>query len=83
MKTSRFDTFTADMQDLGRKCNRAVRSSARSLAALPWPSLLVVSVVLACLLTVVPLALMLFVGFLLLKLLATALFGRRPPQLVE
>ena len=24
-----------------------------------------------------------FIGFLLLKLLATALFGRRPPQIVE
>lgn len=83
MKTTRFQSFVADMEDLGRKCNRAVRSGARSLAALSWPALLAVSIGLAILLSIVPLALTLFVGFLLLKLLATALFGRRPPQIVE
>ncbi|SFC00676.1 hypothetical protein [Massilia yuzhufengensis] len=83
MKTYRFDSFVADMQDMGRKCNRAVRSGARSLAALSWPALLAVSIVLACLITLVPLVLTLFVGFLLLKVLATALFGRRPAQIVE
>lgn len=83
MKTTAFQSFVADMEDLGRKCNRAVRSGARTLAALPWPALLAVSILLACLLTIVPLALTLFVGFLLLKLVATALFGRRPSQIVE
>lgn len=83
MKTTRFQTFVADMEDLGRACNRAVRSGARSLAALSWPALLAVSIVLACLLTIVPLVLTLFVGLLLLKLVATAVFGRRPQQIVE
>lgn len=86
MKTafrSAFSNFVADMEDIGRKCNRAVRTGARSLAALPWPALLAVSIVLACLLTIVPLALTLFVSFLLLKFVATALFGRRPQQIVE
>ncbi len=82
MKTA-FNSFVADMEDIGRKCNRAVRSGARTLAALPWPALLAVSIVLACLMTIVPLALTLFVGFLLLKFLAAALFGRRPQQIVE
>lgn len=86
MKTathSAFRSFVADMEDIGRKCNRAVRSGARTLAALPWPALLAVSIVLACLMTIVPLALTLFVGFLLLKFVAAALFGRRPQQIVE
>ena len=83
MKTSRFDSFVADMGDIGRQCNRAVRTGARRLAALPWPSLLAVSILLAVLLTIVPLALTLFVGFLLLKLLAAALFGSRPKHIVE
>ena len=83
MKTTRFQTFVADMEDLGRKCNRAVRSGARSLAALSWPALLAVSIVLAILLSLVPLVLTLFVGLLLLKLVATAVFGRRPQQIVE
>ena len=83
MKTTRFQSFMADMEDIGRKCNRAVRTGARSLAALSWPALLAVSIVLAILLSLVPLVLTLFVGLLLLKLVATAVFGRRPQQIVE
>lgn len=83
MKSSRFDSFIADMQAIGRKTNRAVRSGARTLASLSWPSLLAVSIGLALVLSIVPLALTLFVAFLLLKLVAAALFGRRPAQIVE
>ena len=83
MKPSRFDSFKTDMQDIARKANRAVRSGARTLAALSWPSLLAVSIGLALILSIVPLALTLFVCFLLLKLVAAALFGRRPAQIVE
>ncbi len=83
MKSSRFDSFLADMKDIGRQTNRAVRSGARTLAALSWPSLLAVSIALALVLSIVPLALTLFVAFLLLKFVAAALFGRRPAQIVE
>lgn len=83
MKPSRFDSFIADMKALARKTNRAVRSGARTLAALSWPSLLAVSVGLALILSIVPLALTLFIGFLLLKFVAAALLGRRPAQIVE
>ncbi len=83
MKSSRFDSFIADLKDIGRKTNRAVRSGARTLASLSWPSLLAVSIGLALVLSIVPLALTLFVGFLLLKFVAAALFGRRPAQIVE
>ncbi|MCC2954201.1 hypothetical protein LK542_01065 [Massilia sp. IC2-477] len=83
MKTSRFDSFTTDLKDIARKTNRALRTGARTLAALPWPSLLAVSIGLALILSIVPLALTLFVGFLLLKFVAAALFGRRPAQIVE
>ena len=74
MKPSRFDTFMTDMKDIARKANRALRSGARTLASLSWPSLLAVSI---------GLALTLFIAFLLLKVVATALFGRRPAQIVE
>ncbi|WP_040786016.1 hypothetical protein [Massilia niastensis] len=80
---SRFSSFFADMEDLGHRCARAVRSGARTLAALPWPVLLVAAILLACLLTIVPLVLTLFVGFLLLKFVAGAVFGRRPRQIGE
>ncbi|UVW29616.1 hypothetical protein [Massilia sp. H6] len=80
---SRFQSFVADMEHLGRKSHRAVRSGARTLAALSWPALLAVAILLAILLSLIPLVLTLFVGLLLLKLVATALFGRRPAQIVE
>ncbi len=83
MKPSRFDSFIADMKDMARTTNRALRSGARTLAALPWPTLLAVSICLALVLSIVPLALTLFIGFLLLKFIAAAVFGRRPSQIVE
>lgn len=83
MKSSRFDSFVTDMKAIARSSHRALRSGARTLAALPWPSLLAVSIGLALILSIVPLALTLFVGFLLLKFVAAALFGRRPAQIVE
>jgi len=83
MKSSRFDSFMTDMKSIARQTNRAVRSGARTLASLSWPSLLAVSIGLALVLSIVPLALTLFVAFLLLKLAAAALFGRRPAQIVE
>ena len=82
-RKARFQSFVADMEDLGRKTNRTVRTSARTLAALPWPALLAIAILLAILVSLVPLVLTLFVGLLLLKLVAAALFGRRPSQIVE
>jgi len=60
---------------------RIVRHAMRRLERMPWPSLLVVCVMLALLITVLPLALTLFVLFLLVKLVAAALGPRRrrPP----
>lgn len=83
MKSSRFNSFVTDMKAIAHSTHRALRSGARTLAALPWPSLLAVSIGLALILSIVPLALTLFVGFLLLKFVAAALFGRRPAQIVE
>ena len=83
MKPTRFRSFFADMEDIGQRCSRALRSGARTLAALPWPMLLAVAILLAFVLTIVPLALMLFAAFLLLKFVAAAVFGRRPRQIGE
>ncbi len=56
---------------------RIVRHAMRRLERMPWPSLLVVCVMLALLITVLPLALTLFVLFLLVKLAANALGSAR------
>lgn len=80
---SRFRSAFADMEDLGHRCSRALRAGARTFSALPWPMLLVAAILLAFILTIVPLALMLFAAFLLLKFVAAAVFGRRPRQIGE
>ena len=48
---------------------------------MPWPVLLVFAIVLAALITIVPIVLALFVGLLLLKFLAIAIFGREPRRI--
>lgn len=56
---------------------RIVRHAMRRLERMPWPTLLAVCVMLALLITVLPLALTLFVLFLLVKLAANALGANR------
>ena len=82
MKTmTRFDAFVSDMKYYGHACMRTVRATARRLAAMPWPMLLVAAILLSVVLTIVPLAIMLFVAFLLLKFVAGIFFDRRPRQI--
>jgi len=81
MKNTRFQDFAVELETAGRTFMRTIRSGARTVAALPWPALLVAAFLLAFLITIVPLALMLFIGFLLFKFVASALFGRRPRRL--
>lgn len=81
--TTRFDAFVTDMKYYGRACMRTVRHTARRLAVMPWPVLLLAAILLSLVLTIVPLAIMLFVAFLLLKFVAGALFDRRPRQIGE
>jgi hypothetical protein len=82
MKTmTRFDVFVSDMKHYGRACMRTLRSTARRMAAMPWPVLLLTAILLSLVLTIVPLAIMLFVAFLLLKFVAGIFFDRRPRQI--
>lgn len=79
--TSRFQSILRNLEVAGRTSWRLAKSGARSLRRMPWPVLLVIAVVLAALITIVPIVLMLFVGLLLLKFLAIALFGREPRRI--
>lgn len=78
---SRFQSVLHNMEVAGRTTWRLAKSSARSLSRMPWPVLLVLAVVLAALVTIVPIVLMLFVGLLLLKFLVIAIFGREPRRI--
>lgn len=79
--SSRFQSILRNMEVAGRTTWRLAKSSARSLTRMPWPILLVLAVVLAALVTIVPIVLMLFVGLLLLKFLVIAIFGREPRRI--
>jgi hypothetical protein len=70
-------TCTETLREAYDATVRIVRHAMRRLERMPWPTLLAVCVMLALLITVLPLALTLFVLFLLVKLAAGALGGSR------
>lgn len=61
-------------REVGQASMSVLRHSMRTLSRMSWPALLASCVMLALLLTILPLALTLFVIFLLLKL-AVAVIG--------
>ncbi len=83
MKTTRFRSFLAELEDMGHTCVRGLRSASRSISSLSWPALLLASIVLAFVISILPLALLLFVGLLACKYIAIAIFGERPRTLEE
>lgn len=68
-----FSTLLDDIADACAQVMRFLVRTARTIAALPWPALLAASILLAFAITIVPLALTLFVLFLLLKLAVGAI----------
>jgi hypothetical protein len=66
-KPANFATLMDDIGDAFVRVMRGCARAAKHIATLPWPALLAASVILAFALTIVPLALFLFVVFLLLK----------------
>lgn len=67
-KPANFATFLDDVADACAEAWRMCKRAAVAVAALPWPALLAMAIVLAFAITIVPLALTLFVLFLLVKL---------------
>ncbi|MET0982138.1 MAG: hypothetical protein ABWY02_08565 [Telluria sp.] len=67
MKTTTFQSFAAELEDAAQACLRPLRGGLRTFSALPWPALLLAAVLVACAITVIPLALMLFAIFLAIK----------------
>jgi hypothetical protein len=72
-KPANFSTLLDDIADACARVVRGLGSAVKTIAAQPWPVLLVASVVLAFALTIVPLALFLFVVFLALKFAVAAI----------
>ena len=66
-------TFGESIREASDTVLRIARHALRSVERMSWPSLLAMCVMLALLITILPLAVTLFVLFLLVKLVATAL----------
>jgi hypothetical protein len=75
MKTTTFRSFAAELEEAGEACLRTLRGGLRTFSALPWPALLLAAVLVACAITVIPLALMLFAVFLAIKYAVLAING--------
>ena len=81
MKTTTFRTFAAELEEAGERCLRVLRGGLRTFSALPWPALLLAAVLVACAITVLPLALMLFAIFLAIKYAVLAINGDKTTPL--
>lgn len=72
MKSANFRTFCDSMEDVAHDIVRACRRGARTIAEMPWPAMLVCCILLAFVLSVLPLALFLFVLFMGVKIVVGA-----------
>jgi hypothetical protein len=72
MKSANFRTFCDSMEDVAHDIVRACRRGARTIAAMPWPAMLVCCIALALLISILPLALFLFILFMGVKVVAGA-----------
>lgn len=72
MKSANFRTFCDSMEDVARDIVRACRRDARTIAAMPWPAMLACCIVLAFVISILPLALFLFILFMGVKVVAGA-----------
>lgn len=72
MKSANFRTFCDSMEDVAHDIVRACRRGARTIAAMPWPAMLVCCIALALVISILPLALFLFVLFMAVKVVVGA-----------
>jgi hypothetical protein len=65
-------SFGATLEDLARDIVDACRRAVRAIAVMPWPAMLACCIALAFVLSVLPLALCLFVLFMGIKVIVGA-----------
>jgi hypothetical protein len=74
-------SFGATLDDLARDVVDACRRAARAIAVMPWPAMLACCIAIALVISILPLALCLFVLFMGLKVIAGAfIVDRRRTQ---
>lgn len=83
MKPTTFRSFAAELEDAADRCLRLLRGGLRTFSALPWPALLLGAFLVACAITVIPTALMLFAIFLAIKYAVLAINGDKKTPLED
>ncbi|WLI89919.1 hypothetical protein Q4S45_02000 [Massilia sp. R2A-15] len=73
MKNATFASLNELLDEIGRALMQAVRHGARALGAMSWPQLLAACIMLALVITIVPLAICLFVFFMIVKVAVAAI----------
>ena len=76
MNNATFDSFYQTLNEMGRAIAKAARTGSAAIATMSWPALAVCCVMLAFAITIVPMALFLFVMFMAIKLIFTS-FDKR------
>jgi hypothetical protein len=72
MKSANFRTFCDSLEDMSRDIVRASRRVGRAVAAMSWPAMLVCCIGIALVISILPLALFLFIAFMAVKVVAGA-----------
>ena len=72
MTNTQSRSFGATLEDLARDIVDACRRAVRAIAVMPWPAMLVCCIALAFVISVLPLALFLFVLFMGIKVIIGA-----------
>ena len=86
MRKAKPANFATLLDDIGDGCARIMRGCGRAIrgmARLPWPVLLAAAILLALLVIIIPLALFLFVVFMVIKFAVNAIVARKYPRLGE
>lgn len=73
MKNATFTSFTEFLDEIGRALAQALRRGSRIIATMSWPQLAATCVALALLITIVPVAICLFIAFMAIKLAVAAI----------
>jgi hypothetical protein len=73
VKPANFSTLLDDIREACVTVGQTLGRAARHIATLPWPALLACAILFAFAITIVPLALFLFVVFMAIKFAVTAI----------
>lgn len=73
MTNANSNSFFSVLEEMGHSFTKGMRHAVRSIATMSWPALALSCVLLAMVITIVPLVIFLFAIFMCIKLVATSI----------